>query len=143
MRKPPFTEQQILAWVEAYHKRTGQWPKADSGTIPKSNGETWYRVEYALRYGKRGLRGGSSLAKLIAARWGLAYRTGLRPLKKKEILKWALAHHRRAGRWPTQYSGPIVDASGETWRGVDTALRDGRRGLRGGSSLSRLIKRGR
>src|SRR6266852_4356970 len=32
----PLTEVKILEWVDAYHKQTGTWPIADSGTIPNS-----------------------------------------------------------------------------------------------------------
>jgi hypothetical protein len=34
-----------------------------------------------------------------------------------------------------------VDAVGETWRAIDTALRRGLRGLPGGDSLRRLLGR--
>jgi hypothetical protein len=34
-----------------------------------------------------------------------------------------------------------VEAAGENWRNVDSALRQGCRGLAGGSSLSRILKR--
>jgi len=34
----------------------------------------------------------------------------------------------------------IADAPGETWKGVDRALRYGRRGIKGGSSLYRRIR---
>jgi hypothetical protein len=52
-----------------------------------------------------------------------------RPLTLKLILRWADAHRRRAGRWPHQKSGPIVDAPGENWDAVNAALRHGARGL--------------
>jgi hypothetical protein len=38
-------------------------------------------------------------------------------------------------------SGAIIDAPGETWSGVNAALERGNRGLPGGSSLARLIKK--
>jgi hypothetical protein len=103
MRKPIFTKSQILAWADEHHTRTGSWPTLESGEIPGTDGETWYRVDYALRHGLRGMRGGSSLAKLIASHHGLDYRTGLRPLTKKEIIKWARAHRHRTGRYPRRH----------------------------------------
>ena len=51
------------------------------------------------------------------------------------------AYHARAGAWPHAHSGAVADAPGETWRGVDAALRGGHRGLRGGDSLFRLLGR--
>jgi hypothetical protein len=58
-----------------------------------------------------------------------------------QILAWADAHRRRTGRWPTAASGPVTDAPGETWRALNNALYFGRRGLRGGDSLPRLLVR--
>jgi transcriptional regulator with XRE-family HTH domain len=63
--RPAFTIEQILAWAEAHHKRTGEWPKIHSGLIPEALGETWRRVDNALKLGLRGLPGGSSLAELL------------------------------------------------------------------------------
>src|SRR5436305_905643 len=61
-------------------------------------------------------------------------------LSEDQILAWAEAHQDRTGRWPGKDSGPIVGASGETWTGVDQALRVGARRLRGGSSLAQLLE---
>jgi hypothetical protein len=54
---------------------------------------------------------------------------------------WAEAHRRRNGRWPSSGSGTVAGAAGETWRGLDQALRAGYRGLPGGSSLAGLLRR--
>ena len=60
--QPCLTEEQILAWADYHHERTGSWPKRDrnviAGTQPE---ETWEKVDIALRRGTRGLHGGSSL----------------------------------------------------------------------------------
>ena len=56
-------------------------------------------------------------------------------------MSWAGAHHRRTGRWPTCNLRAITDAPGEKWNNIDDALRQGRRGLKGGSSLAKLLKR--
>jgi hypothetical protein len=66
-RLPHLTEELILYWAELHRERTGAWPKYDSGPIWHGNGETWARVDHALRHGKRKLPGGSSLAKFLAA----------------------------------------------------------------------------
>jgi hypothetical protein len=48
---------QILAWADAWHAAGGQGPKRENGPIPGSLGDTWRRVDNALRYGLRGLPG--------------------------------------------------------------------------------------
>jgi hypothetical protein len=144
-RKPKVTIAQILAWADDHHRRTGQWPHADSGPITGANTETWRGIEHALCDGRRGLPAGGSLARLLARKRGLRNRADLPPLTVRQILRWADAYHQRNGDWPTEQSGPIPGSHGETWRGVDGSLRYGFRGLRSGSSLPRLLaeKRGR
>jgi hypothetical protein len=138
---PPFTIEQILKWVDAHFDRHGDWPTGSSGNIADAPGETWTAVEIALSHGRRGLPGGSSLARLLAKHRGKRNASRLPPLRIGMILKWADAYHRRTGMWPIAESGPIGDAPGETWMAVDQALRHAMRGLRGGSSLSRLLFR--
>jgi hypothetical protein len=60
-------------------------------------------------------------------------------------LSWADRHKGRTGAWPHLNAGPVADAPGETWRGLNRALWGGHRGLPGGSSLARLLaeRRGR
>jgi hypothetical protein len=137
---PDLTLAQILAWADRYHKETGTWPKQDSGPIPWAPGETWTAVDMALRVGIRGLRGGSSLARLLARERGVRNKSDLPRLTPRKILVWARGHRERTGKWPTCGSGPVLDVPGETWNGVNQALYLGLRGLPGRSSLSRLIR---
>lgn len=137
---PRLTESQILAWADQHFQRTGHWPRKHSGTIPGSDGETWQVVQSALQNGRRGLRGGSTLPRLLGKFRGVRNPRGLPRLRIERILLWAHRHHKRTGHWPTAKSGAI-EGSSESWLTVDKALRRGRRGLRGGSSLSRLLKR--
>jgi len=138
------TIQRILAWADAHHRRTGKWPHQHTGPIDASSKETWLAVDSALRQGCRGLRGGSSLARLLAQKRGVRNIAALPPLTIPRILAWADAHHQRTGKWPNQHTGSIDASPGDTWLAVDWALREGRRGLRGDSSLARLLaqKRG-
>lgn len=140
---PPYTIDQILGWADAYYKQHGRWPLNSDGKIADAPGETWMAVEMALGKGLRGLPGGSSLAKLLAEHRGRRNSGHLPPFRINRILKWADAHHRRTGMWPTSESGPIDDVPGETWNAVDKALRKGMRGMRGGSSLARVLRRQR
>jgi hypothetical protein len=136
---PPYTVEQILAWADAHRERTGQWPTLLSGPILEAPGETWHAVHAALSNGKRGLPGGSSLARLLAAERGVRNIHDLSDLTGEQILRWADVYHQRTGAWPTMKSGPIPGAPGETWHRVDHALRDGSRGLPARSSLAQLL----
>jgi hypothetical protein len=142
---PPLTEEEILRLADDYHSRTGAWPSCKSGSTTDIRGEKWWSIDNALRMGSRGLPGGSSLAKLLAEHRGVRNRKGLPPLSEERILTWADAYHERTGEWPNGKSGIVAEAPGETWLAADMALRHGRRGLPGGSSLALLLaeKRGR
>lgn len=138
---PPLTEDQILAWADTYHDLKGCWPRKDSGAVPGSWVERWSAINSALQKGYRGLQGGSSLARLLAARRGVRNRKRLPHLTIPQILLWADAYHGRTGTWPQPKTKPssIPGTNGETWLAVDTALRSGIRGLPGGSSLPQVL----
>jgi hypothetical protein len=65
------------------------------------------------------------------------------PLAIGPILAWADAHRRRTGRWPDRTAGAVAEAPGENWAAVDDALKQGYRGLPGGSSLAQLLAKHR
>jgi hypothetical protein len=137
---PRLTLRTILAWSDAHFQRTGAWPTRASGPIPGAPGETWAIINNALVQGHRGLAGGTSLARLLAARRGVRNPKDLPRLSVRAILKWAAAYHKRTGQWPRHTSGPIPEAPGESWGGVHAALYRGGRGFPGGSSLYRLLR---
>src|SRR5207249_2117482 len=57
-----------------------------------------------------------------------------------QIVRWADIHHKTTGYWPRKgTAGKIPNAEGEKWRNVDAALKQGLRGLPGGSSLAKLL----
>ncbi len=136
----PLTLDKILEWADAHHARTGRWPKTENGPIPEAPSETWRGVRVALAKGGRGLPADYSLARLLADRRGVPNHLDLPPLSVEEILSWVETHYRRTGKWPSENSGPVVDAPGEKWRNIRNALSKGLRGLPGGSSLFRLIE---
>jgi hypothetical protein len=141
---PPFTLHRILAWCDAYHARHGRWPNAHAGKIVEAPGETFRAVEDALCHGGRGLPGGSSIARLLAARRDVRNRLALPELTIEQVLIWADRHHRRTGAWPTRHAGPVAGAKNEeTWATIDVALRRGARGLPQRGSLARLLARRR
>jgi hypothetical protein len=138
-RRSPLTEEEILAWADAFHARAGRWPQLADGPITGAHGLTWLAVNAALSEGFHRLPGGSSLAGLMADRRGHRHIRRLAPLSEAQILAWADAHFGREGRWPTSRGGPIEGTDGETWANVAAALQQGRRGLPGNSSLTRLL----
>jgi hypothetical protein len=140
--RAPLSEALILAWADAYRARTGAWPKiltADKRGLPA--GDTWQTIDLALRKGYGGLPGGDSLPRLLARRRGARNLHGLPRLTLSGIVRWAQDHHARTGQWPTRETGPVHAAPGEVWVNIDTALRQGIRGLKGGDNLRKLLAR--
>jgi hypothetical protein len=76
---------------------------------------------------------------LIGEKCGVRNRATIPALTLDQIMAWADAHHKRTDKWPKQDSGPIEDAPGETWKGIQMALLKGLRGLPSGSSLAKLL----
>jgi hypothetical protein len=136
---PTLNERLVLKWAHAHRRRTGSWPNEDTGPVTDAPGERWGNVNASLRHGYRGLPGGESLARLLVRRAGARTSANIPNLSVWMIVRWAEGHRRMTGRWPTQYSGPVLAAPGERWSRVDDTLRRGTRGLPGGSSLARLL----
>jgi hypothetical protein len=65
---PRLSLMQILVWAKEHFKRTGSWPTQHSGAVTEASRETWAGLNLALRFGYRGLSGGSSLARLLHGR---------------------------------------------------------------------------
>lgn len=139
VRKPPLTIRQILTWADAHHRRTGKWPTFYNGPVHEATEERWHSINKALHLGHRGLPAGGSLPRLLAKHRHVRNKAALPRLSFRRILAWADAYYRRTGRWPSGHSGPVDEAPGESWQSVETALREGRRGLPGGLSIHRLL----
>ena len=135
---------QILAWVDAFHRREGTWPNQNSGPIPERRARTGERWMKPFALDRAGFESG--LASPVLSPRNAAFATGriCRGSLMRRIWSWAKKHHQRTGRWPTGESGPVVDAPGETWKGIHVALRHGCRGFPVGHSPARLLaaKRG-
>ncbi len=66
------TEQQILGWADAFFKTYGVWPRvADTEPIAGSKGETWRRIDGALRSAGRGLPEKTTLFGLLQKHRGV------------------------------------------------------------------------
>ena len=135
--QPDLSIEQILAWADAHHAATGEWPKKTSGPV-KGADETWEKISYAMDRGGRGLPRGLSLAQLLSAKRGTRHRLALPNLTLKQIVTWADAHEAATGVWPTLKSGTVTGTE-ETWADIDAALRGGRRGIQIQSSLAQLL----
>jgi hypothetical protein len=136
--RPGLTIPRILAWADAHHARTGRWPSTESSNVQDAPGERWGNLDDSLRDGNRGLPGGDSLGRLLDR-----HRDRDQTLTIRQILAWADAHRDRRGQWPTAQSGRVLDAPGETWRGINGALDRGWRGLPGGDSVALVLQRHR
>jgi hypothetical protein len=66
--KRQLTMEKLCAWSKAYRRRTGSWPRSKSDVIHHSGGMTWAALDAALCVRRRGLVGGSSLARLFTLR---------------------------------------------------------------------------
>src|SRR5262249_7683430 len=128
---------------DAHHAAHGQWPVISSGPVAGVAQLSWSTVDRILRYGGRGLRGRTSLARLLNERRGLS--RPCQPPKRHalsvdQVLTWADVHHSARGEGPDAASGPVAGAPGEFWNQIDGYLRYGYRGLPGGSSVRRLLQ---
>lgn len=140
--RPPLTVEQILAWADAHHQSTGQWPTTASGPVVADPDEKWLNLNTVLRLGLRGLPGGDSLARLLERERGVsAGQTPPPPLTEEKICRWAEAHCGQTEQWPTEQSGAVEGAPGQTWHDINAALREGQRGLPGGDTLAALLAR--
>lgn len=140
---PPLKEEEIVEWAKAHHEKHGDWPTQNTGPVDGRPGEVWGNIDARLSGGGRGLPGGESLAKLFQRVLGVRNVAALPPLDPSEILLWADDHLTREGAWPTLSCGAVPAAPEEAWGRIDDALRQGYRGLPGGSSLARLLEEGR
>jgi len=135
---------EVLAWADRHHRRTGGWPKAASlQSDGATNGVSWYRIDRALKKGTCGLPKAGGLAQFLVKYRGVRFKRYLPPLLSGDILAWADAFHERVGVWPGIHSGPIREAPGETWTTINYALKHGTRGLPGGETLPGLLARKR
>ena len=109
------------------------------GAIPGTGGLTWNAVNAALVGGHRGLPRRGSLADVLARERDARHHGALPRLNDFTIIKWAISHYERTGKWPTQKSGKVHEVPEESWSAVNTALRIGGRGLPKGRSLPILL----
>lgn len=96
--KPILTDAMIIDAAWRYRERMDRWPSAMSGdaTPDFEFPEVWSSVNTALREGRRGLSGNTTLAKVLDA-----VRGPRDDLTEQEILEGARMFRARTGRWPS------------------------------------------
>jgi hypothetical protein len=140
--RPPtqqLTMEQVLAWADAHHKATGDWPTRNSGLIAGTQGLEWAHVSSALKKGWRGLPRSGSLADLLYHHRQVYTHANPPRLTVEQVLAWADAFYAVHRHWPSGGSGPIPGAPGENWSRIAHAIARGHRGLPCGTSLSRFL----
>ena len=142
--KKPLTISQILQWADWHHLRTGQWPTTRSGFILDQPDRTWLAVETALIKGTCGLRGGSSLHRLLKARRRIPDPRMVVPeLTLKHIQQWADSHRTITGQWPHRESGLVLDCPRISWTTIERRMKSGRLSLPRGTTLTRWLRKAR
>lgn len=82
-RKPALTVRRILKWADEHFQQTGAWPNQYSGRLLNDPLENWGAIDQALRYGSRGLPGGSTLFQVLRRNRRLPVRSPQRkPVKR-------------------------------------------------------------
>lgn len=138
--RPPLTIKKILEWADAHRRRTGEWPGNYSGRVIGGHGYVWCTIDMYLQRGRRGLKGGTTLRKVLAKYRGRKYRVKCPDVTVDQIAKWAEQHYRITGEWPLRRSGPVIGGyPADTWARLDAALWTGARSLPGDYSLPRLL----
>jgi hypothetical protein len=115
------TVAQILAWAEAHRVRAGAWPRVATGPVPESPGDTWRRIDSALRYGLRGLARGSSLARMLEKERGVPARRG----RQRSARAWHALQLRRQGHSLAEIGRQLGVSWQSVWQMLHRIARDG------------------
>lgn len=142
IRKSDLTEDMIVEAMKEYYNQNGKYPSVRSGDASEyfKDNETWSGIHECIRYGSRGLPGGSSLSKLKKKHFDIKEKERL---TEGMIVKAIEKYYDQNGRYPSKGDGDASEyfKDNETWRGINACLKQGNRGLPGGSSLSKLKKK--
>lgn len=137
------TINKILSWCDAFFELHGQYPKThERKPVPNQSNESWTLIRCALASGRRGLPKGS-LAKILEVNRGVRNIQNLPKLTEDMILKKLNIFHKQYGEFPKSRDPRPVPGkpSGLTWQVISVALKSGRRGLPGKSSLRKLLSK--
>jgi hypothetical protein len=121
----PLTESKIVRWANLHKRKHGNFPTFLSGVIDhiEARPDTWANINSALVFGDRGLQGGRTLPEFLDD-----YVKRTNTLSEEKILFWLDAYFEQHGEYPTKSTKGTLEG-GETWDGIDYALRKGTKGL--------------
>ncbi|HWL95168.1 MAG TPA: hypothetical protein VNT79_16735 [Phycisphaerae bacterium] len=138
------TTREILAWGDEHHRRTGEWPRPNSGRIKSPPYVSWSAIDGALRERRVARVGTRSLQQLFKKHRDAPFIIPWRgTLRESEILEWADAYHSETGKWPNRRSGPVKQRPELTWHNIDASLIYGLHGLQKGNSFPKLLQKHR
>lgn len=140
----PMTEDDVINAMKKFYFDFDRFPRQTDGDASKYFGrqETWSSVNQCLRKGLRGLTGGSSIYNIAERLSGIVSRNRCANLNILIILASVARYHLTHREMPRPSSGDASNyfhMNGESWRNIDTSLRQGLRGLKCGSSLVKII----
>lgn len=144
-----WTEDKIKHWCVLFYEKEGRYPSVNDKVIWEKNragewmerGGTWHVVHEALKFGRHGLPGGSSLAQFKSEH-------GLQDeWTEAKVLRLIHLFHEKTGKWPSIHDETVWDRNDKgwvktrmKWDAVNYALKVGRGELPGGSSLAEFKK---
>jgi hypothetical protein len=138
-------EKIIVEAAIEHFKITGKWPtnRDSTSNIRLLPGENWAAISLAGSRGYRGLEVGRSLPMILEStkrEFGSKVRVRGTTLTEAIILKAAILHFKKTGKWPTQETkGDIPLLPGDSWNAIDAAGRVGQRGLEQGRTLAKVL----
>jgi superfamily II DNA or RNA helicase len=141
----PLTEQIIVEAAVEHFERTQKWPTQETvEDIPLLPGDNWTAINAAGYLGQRGLEKGRTLPRILApikAGYGTKIRNEGGALSEATIIEAAVQHFKKTGMWPScnDRSSEIPLLPGSTWGTINSAGRQGNRGLGKGRLLTKIL----
>ena len=145
-KQADITVEQIEEAAVQFHGNTGKWPSCytkERILVGPLKDTTWGTIQSILYKGGRGLPGGSSLADVLQNAGHKKNQKKQADITMEQIVEAAIQFHGRTNKSPSQSTkelileGPLKDT---TWSAINSALRDGSRGLPRGSSLADVLE---
>jgi hypothetical protein len=139
------TKAQILEAAIEYQTShpKGKWPTRVSGNVTELLDITWSAINDALKRGAITDTPERSLAQFLERVVDRRNQANLANLTETTILNWCDEYFSAHGKYPGQGSEALESMDSETFNNINAALTSGHRGLPGGSSLAKLLRKNR
>lgn len=137
--KISLTEELIVESIKVYLEQTGNLPHShNKDFVPNLLNYNWVTIDAALKFGRYGLPGNSSLAILLNTHF-----SEQKALTEENIVKSMVIYHEQTGKWPTSItSGKAPGLGDHTWGSLNSSLKRGSHGLSvSGSSIPKLLNK--